>query len=121
MTRPASASPSGRTRGPRRQPPGTPRRTSVDHSSFCVLCDPVQLRLRADDDTPADHRRSGKRHLVQGILAEQLVLGTCRHYERVTVLAEQENLAVVCPGRRREAGRLWRDSLSAINLLAGLD
>ena len=43
------------------------------------------------------NRRGGQRHLVQRVLPEQLEFRTGLDDERIAVLAQEENLAVVGP------------------------
>src|ERR1700741_3378765 len=81
--------------------------------------DAVQLRLRPDDDAPTHDGWRRKRHLVERVLPQHLELGAGLDDERVAVLAEHENLAVVRPRGRREAARVRGDALAAVDLLAG--
>ena len=52
-------------------------------------------------------------------LPRSLNSGPGLHDERVAVLAQHEDLAVVRPGRRGEAARFGGDALPAVDLLAG--
>ena len=57
---------------------------------------------------------------LERILADDLELGARLHHEGVTVLAQQKDLAVVGPRRRREAADVAREALTAVDLFAGL-
>src|SRR5580700_2921904 len=89
------------------------------HAGLAGTLDPDEMRRGADDDAVVRDRRGRKRPLIERILADHLELRACGDDERVTVLAEREDLAVVGPRRRREAAHVGRNPLASVDFLAG--
>ena len=63
--------------------------------------------------------RGSQRHLVEGVLPDDFERGPGSNDVRVAVFTHRENFPVVSPRRSREAARVSRDPLAAIDLLAG--
>jgi hypothetical protein len=82
--------------------------------------DAIELSGRPDEETvPGDSRR-GERHFVEAVSAEQFVFLTRLNHERLAVLAEDEDPAVVRPRRGRERAGVSREALSPVNFLSRL-
>src|SRR5262249_15117372 len=63
-----------------------------------ALLEAVEFAHRADDQTAAGEGGGGQGHLVEAVLAQHPELRAGLDHERLTVLAQAENLAAVAPG-----------------------
>src|SRR5262249_13740103 len=82
------------------------------------LLNPVEVVLRAQDQAAVRRCRRGHGHLAEAVLAEDLELGAGGNDERVAVLAQAKDLAVVRPRRRGER-RAGAESLAVVTLPTG--
>ena len=79
----------------------------------------IELRGRPDEETAPGDCGGRERHLVQAVPCEQLVFRTCLNHERLAVLAQQENPAVVRPGRCRKRAGVTRQALPPVDFFSG--
>src|SRR5437660_9521361 len=65
--------------------------------------DPIEFRLRADEEAIPRDRGTGERELAKAVLRELLVGVARLHDERIAFLAEKEDVAAIDPRRCRKS------------------